>query len=176
MSFWFLWMANTKKNLGPFDLAVRMVLASILLKMIVFFASKQFTFYESVAIFINIFILLTGVFLGIWNYRKSIGKSDSFISYVKEGMKVAAFYAILMTAFVYIYYSFIDPSYFEIKLAKQLELASKNDLNVKQVKEMGEVVLSPFFQSTITLIGFLLLGSFYSSIVTFLLRKFKPGF
>ena len=172
-------MANISKKLSPFDIAVRMLLVSIIFKMIVFFASKQFTFYESIAIFINIFVLMTGVFLGIWNYRKLLNAPQSFTDYLKEGMKVAALYAILMTAFVYVYYTFIDSTYFYLKLAKQsalLEESGRATQEIKQATETMKVVLTPFFQSTITLIGFLLLGSFYASIITFLLRKFKPGF
>ncbi len=159
----------------PFSIAVWMVLISILLKMGVFLTSNQFTEYGQVAVFGNIFFLLTGIFLGIRLHKRVKLSTSSFIDDFKAGMKVAAYYAILMAAFVFIYYSFIDYSYFDLKLAKQIEVATEQEMNIEQVKQTGEFVLSPFFQTTISLIGFILLGSFYSAILTFLMRK-VPGF
>lgn len=162
----------------PTSIAVWMVLISIVLKLFVFITSNQFTDIGQVAVFGNIFFLLTGIFLGIRLFKKtqlSKETASSFIDDFKAGMKVAALYSVMMAAFVYIYYSFIDISYFDIKLAKQIEMAQEQNMNLEQIKTTGEMVLSPFFQTTITLIGFILLGSFYSSILAFLMRKF-PGF
>lgn len=156
------------------SIVVWMIVVSILLKLIVYIQGWQFSDFESIAIFGNVFVLMTGVFLGIRLFKIQNGKT-SFPQDFKAGIRVASLYTLAMTAFVYVYYSFIDAAYFKLKLQKQLELAQENGMNLEQVKQTGEVVLSPFFQSTITLIGFLLLGSFYSAILSFLMRKF-PSF
>lgn len=160
----------------PLSIAVWMVLISIVLKLFVFLTSNQFTDVGQIAVFGNIFFLLTGIFLGIRLFKKAQlqkTKGSTFIDDFKAGMKVAALYSVLMAGFVFVYYSFIDPSYFDIKLAKQIEVAQSQDMNIEQVKATGEFILTPFFQTTITLIGFILLGSFYASILAFLMRKFS---
>lgn len=158
---------------STFSIAVWMMVVSVLLKMITYVNEWQFTDYERVAIFGNVFVLMTGVFLGIRLFKSKAVDITTFFDDFKAGMRTAAMYAILMTAFVYTYYSIIDPTYFDIKLKNQLVIASENEMDLEQVKKTGEFVLSPFFQSTITLIGFLLLGSFYSGIITFLVRKMR---
>lgn len=158
---------------STFSIAVWMMVVSVLLKMITYVNEWQFTDYERVAIFGNVFVLMTGVFLGIRHFKRKAVDKTTFFDDFKAGMRTAAMYAILMTAFVYTYYSIIDPTYFDIKLKNQLVIASENEMDLEQVKKTGEFVLSPFFQSTITLIGFLLLGSFYSGIITFLVRKMR---
>ncbi|MEQ8907564.1 MAG: DUF4199 domain-containing protein [Vicingaceae bacterium] len=156
------------------SIVVWMMVVSVLLKLIVYSQAWQFTDYEKIAIFGNVFVLMTGVFLGIRLFKMQ-HKQTSFPQDFKAGVRVAALYAIAMTAFVYTYYAIIDPTYFDIKLEKQVALAKESGMNLEQVKETGKFVLSPFFQSTVTLIGFLLLGSFYAGILSFLMRKF-PGF
>ncbi|MEX2380391.1 MAG: DUF4199 domain-containing protein [Vicingaceae bacterium] len=158
---------------STFSIAVWMMVVSVLLKMITYSNGWQFTDYERIAIFGNVFVLMTGVFLGIRLFKKNAVEQTNFLDDFKAGMRVSAMYAILMTAFVYLYYSTIDPTYFDLKLKKQLILANENEMDLEQVRKTGEFVLTPFFQSTITLIGFLLLGSFYSGIITFLVRKLR---
>lgn len=165
---------------SPFSIVVWMMVVSVLLKMIVYSQSWQFTSYEQIAIFGNIFVLMTGVFVGIRMFKIQHTQS-TFPQDFKAGMRIAALYAIAMTVFVYTYYAVIDPTYFDAKLENQIALATESNqniegeegkINLNQVRQTGEVVLSPFFQSTVTLIGFLLLGSFYSGILSFLMRKF----
>jgi len=156
---------------SSFSIVVRMLIVSVLLKMLIFSMNLQFTNYEKVALFGNIFILMAGIFFGIRLFKTQAGEKTSFVADFKAGMRVASTYAIFMCAFVYLYYSIIDPTYFDSKLAAQLTLAEGNGMDVENARQTGKFVLSPFFQSTITLIGFILLGTFYSSILPFLMRK-----
>lgn len=154
-------------------IAIRMTIVSIIIKMLVFTMHWQHTNYERVYFFANVFILMTGVFFGIRQYKKAATDRTDFLQDIKSGMRIAALYAILMTAFVYAYYEFIDPAYFTQKLEMQLQLAAESDIDLEKAKQMGQFALSPFFQSTVTLIGFMILGSFYASMITFLLRRVK---
>ena len=154
-------------------IAIRMVALSVFLKMLVYAMHWQHTSYERIYFFANVLILMSGIFFGIRQFKKSMNAKTDFLQDVKAGMKVAALYAIMMTLFVYIYYKFIDTGYFQVKLENQLELARQNDLDVEKAREMGEFALSAFFQSTVTMVGFLMLGSFYASIITFFLRRIK---
>jgi|SRR5690554_1630995 len=156
---------------SPFAIAVWMVLASVLLKMIVFVNGWQFNDYGRVAFFGNVFILMIGVYLSLRLYKRTIGGVTTFFDDFRAAMRFVGLYAILMTAFVYIYYAQIDTAYFDTKLKDQLTLAAEHEMDLEQVKKTGEMVFTPFFQSTVTLMGFLILGSFYSAIITFLTRK-----
>lgn len=156
---------------SSFSIVVWMVVVSVLLKMLVYSMGFQFTNYEKIALFGNVFILMAGIFFGIRLNKTLATEKTSFVVDFKAGMRVASTYAIFMCAFVYLYYAVIDPTYFDSKLAAQLTLAEESGLDLENAKQTGEFVLSPFFQSTITLIGFILLGTFYSCILTFLMRK-----
>ena len=162
-----------------FSIVVWMLVVSIFMKMVIFAIHLQFTAYERVYFFGNLFVIMVGVFLGIRLFKSLNKEKTSFIADVKAGMKVVGIYAVLMSVFVYVYYSFIDPSYFDIKLADQISLATIHaeetgeKLSIKQIEDTGKFILSPYFQSTVTLILFLLLGTFYSSLITFFVRKVR---
>ena len=160
-----------------FSIVVWMLVVSIFMKMAVFAANWQFTGYERIYFFGNLFVIMIGVFLGIRLFKALSPEKTGFMADVKAGIKVAGMYAVLMSLFVYLYYSFIDPSYFPLKIEEQMRLleesgrASGNEL-VKS-RETAQFILAPYFQSTVTLILYLLLGTFYSSIITFFVRKVR---
>lgn len=162
-------------------IAIRMTAASVFMKMIVYTMNWQQTNYEKVYFFMNVFILMTGIFFGIRNFKKRETVKTNFMEDLKAGMKVAAMYAIFLSLFVFFYYKIIDPNYFAVRLEEQINAARESNLsaeiseqiNIEQARQTGEFVLSAFFQSTITLIGFIILGSFYSSLIAFFLRKIK---
>ena len=159
-----------------FSIVIWMLAISMLMKMIVFMMGWQFTGYEKIYFFGNLFVIMTGVFLGIRLFKSLTPNKTTFIADLKAGMKVVGMYAVLMSFFVYIYYSYINPSYFDVKLNDQLNLAENAGItgkDLQQRKETGKFVLSPYFQSTVTLILYLLLGTFYSSIITFFVRKVR---
>jgi hypothetical protein len=154
-----------------------MLAVSMLLKMLVFAGGYQFTGYEKIYFFGNLFVLMIGIFMGIRLFKDQTEGITTFLADAKAGMKVAGMYSVLMSVFVYIYYTHIDAAYFEIKLADQMELMAAKDgvtpLGLEKARETGEFVLSPYFQSTVTLILYLLFGSFYSALITFFVRKVR---
>ena len=127
-----------------FSIVVWMMVFSVLLKMLIYFFKLQFTGYERAAMFGNIFILMTGVYLGIKLFKNTESAKTAFLEDLKAGMRITSLYALFMTAFVYVYYSNIDTTYFQQKLANQLVLAEQNGLDVANIKQTGEFVLSPF--------------------------------
>lgn len=156
------------------SIVASMLAISFLLKLSVYFNSLQFSNFENVALLANIFVLMTGVFFGIRLFKSQQKEASTYIGDFKAGMRIAAVYALFMSIFLYLYYAYIDPTYFEIKLQNQLEAAqNQENINLEKAKEMGEFILSPYFQSTVSLLGFLILGSFYSAMIAFLVRKFS---
>ena len=112
-----------------------------------------------------------GIYAGIRLFKKQAVQKTVYLQDVKAGMRVASLYALLMSGFVYLYYSQIDMDYFKVKMAERIDLALQQGVDIEQAKKSMNLVFTPFFQSTITLIGFLILGSFYSAMLSFLVRK-----
>lgn len=158
---------------SPFSIAVWAVLASVIVKMLVFVTGNQFSDIGRYAIFVNIFIIMIAVFWGIREHKKNVGNQSTYLEDVKEGMKTASWFAIILSVFVYCYYNYIDTKYFAIRLQENLELAESQNMDVEKARETGEIVLSPFFHTTMTLIGFILMGAFYSTLIAFFMRKMK---
>jgi hypothetical protein len=151
-----------------------MLAASILLRLIVFANNWQFTKFENIYFLGNTLILMTGVFFGIKFFKQKQPVKTKFLEDIKAGMKVAGLYSLCLTFFAYCYYSFIDSTYFATKIQNQVNLAVEGGASggdLVKMKETMAFVLSPYFQSTVTLILFVLLGAFYSSLITFFVRK-----
>ncbi len=151
-----------------------MLAISILFKMAVYFNGLQSTSFDKVGRFANIFILMSGVFFAIRLFKSQTKEATKFLDDVKAGMRIASLYAICMAAFLYFYYEYIDPNYFgELSISHQIEGQEADEATRKRIQEGAEFVRSAYFNSTISLVGFLLLGSFYSAIIAFLVRKFS---
>ncbi len=153
-----------------------MLVVSMSLRMLIFIQHWQFTSWEYLYFFGNPFIMMTGIFLGIRLFKQLNESKTSFLADLKAGMKVAGMYAVLMAAFAYLYYSFIDSEYLIMKLESQIQTVIKNGANQGDVlkhRENGRFFLSAYFMSTITLVGFIILGTFYSSLITFFVRKVR---
>ena len=157
-----------------FSTAVWFTVFSVLLKMIIFFSEQQFTDFDLYLGLGYVFLLMTAIFITIRNHKLKVGGTSAFVDDFKAGMKVTALYAILMSAFIYSYYTFIDPDYFTIMLQQKVaEAEAAGNTNIEEVQKAGEFVLSPYFQSTVSLVIFLIIGGFYSALITFFVRKMK---
>lgn len=160
-----------------FSIVVWMLVVSIFMKMAIYAGNWQFTGYERIYFFGNMFVIMIGVFLGIRLFKEISAEKTSFMGDIKAGIKVAGMYAVLMSLFVYVYYTFIDPSYFPLKIDDQMALLEESGRatggELAQSRETAQFILAPYFQSTVTMILFLLLGTFYSSLITFFVRKVR---
>lgn len=151
-----------------------MLAISILFKMMVFFNDLQGEPFDRIGRFANIFVLMSGVFFAIRLFKSQEEKATEYLDDFKAGMRIAALYAIAMAAFLYLYYEFIDPTYFEsYPLGAEEKTKEMAGEELAKAKETLEFAKSAYFNSTISLLGFLLLGSFYSALIAFLVRKFS---
>ena len=153
-----------------------MLVVSLSLRMLIFIQHWQFTKWEYIYFFGNPLVMMTGVFMGIRLFKQLSVSKTSFIADLKSGMKVVGIYSVLMALFAYLYYSFIDSEYLITKLNSQIQTAIENgatESNVIKHQETGEFFLSAYFMSTVTLVGFIILGTFYSSLITFFVRKIR---
>jgi len=159
-----------------FSIVVWMLVVSMSLRMLVFIQNWQFTKWEYFYFFGNPLVMMTGIFVSIRLFKQLSKSKTSFIADVKSGMKVAGMYSVLMALFAYLYYSYIDSDYLISKLNSQIQTAIENgatESNVIKHRENGDFFLSAYFMSTVTLVGFIILGTFYSSLITFFVRKVR---
>src|SRR5690606_24675287 len=140
----------------------------------VFVSGRQFTEIDLYLSLGYVFLLMTAIFLSIRNHKLHFGSGSTFSEDFKAGMKVTAIYAILMSVFLYCYYTFIDPNYFTIMLQQKVaEAMEAGNTNIKEIEKAGEFVLTAYFQSTVSLVAFLMAGGLYSLLIAFLVRKVK---
>lgn len=159
-----------------FSIVVWMLVVSMSLRMLIFIQHWQFTKWEYIYFFGNPLVMMTGIFMGIRLFKQLSQTKTTFLADVKSGMKVAGMYSVLMAAFAYLYYSYIDGEYLITKLNTQIQTAIENGAtasNVTKHQENGDFFLSAYFMSTVTLVGFIILGTFYSSLITFFVRKVR---
>ena len=125
--------------------------------------------------FVNLLVVLVGTFFTVRQHR-SISPQSSFNSEFKAGMRSAALFALFMSIFVLVYYSYIDTHYFEKMIESRIELAQNSllenpDIKIEEVRKTGELFFTPRVHATITLFGLTATGAIYSFLLVFLTRK-----
>ena len=157
--------------------AIAVSAASIVLKLVIFFAGLQFAAVGTYDIYIIFLLVLIGVFHGMRAAKSASGNIQNLRENIHTGCKIAALNALVMSVFTYIYYRYIDTGYFPEKIKSTLLLMKKNGYSFEQMFEYSMNARLLFFApdkvATFTLFGYLLLGGFYAVIAGFILRKFS---
>lgn len=145
-------------------------------------------------IFINMFFMLSAISVGLYLHKKQEGFSQgNALSDIKSGMNAGIPYTLLVVAFIYLFYTQIDPGYVdqmvqekleaykiglndpeELKLIRSsneaFEVMSKEDI-YKEMELSTKSTISAFSITTISLLGMMLLSTVYSILVTVIFRK-----
>lgn len=163
-----------------FSLAVWMTLASVVAKLILFKLDLDLQKNAMYSAFFNLLVISVGTFFAVRQFKIRAARPTKFQEDVKAGMRTAALYALLMTIFVFVYYSYIDAGFFTKMIESRLAAAriaveQGQEIDLEKTREFGEFIFSPKTHSTITLFGFLVAGAIYSLLITVFMRKF-PGF
>lgn len=158
-----------------------------------FYSGKSQMGYEMAA-FINLFLLLASIALGVFLFKKSEGFVDkSFLEDIKKAMQGGIVFTILVSGFIYIYHSKIDTSIIDAKVNVRLEYLIKNVPNeaaylelqkddpawkdqtymdyLENQEDLARGILSPIILMTMNLIVGMLLTVFFSIFTTVILRK-----
>ncbi len=149
--------------------ALYFALAGIGVKLITFFLALPF----EVGIFGYFLFILFALFLGM---RKHIiqGSYQGFGDVLKAGMKIGSIYAVLVSVFTYIYYSYIDYNFFPGQIAERMlegKEAGMTDEQILQMKDSLEFVFSTSTHTTGTLIGFMFVSFIYALLWTLIFTK-----
>ena len=145
-------------------------------------------------VLINMFLLLSSISIGLYLHKKREGFSQgNAMDDIKAGMTTGVSYGIVVVAFIYLFYAYINPDYIETMVQEKLVeyragLADPQTLKaVKASNEAFEILdadqiyqemenstratISAFSITTISMLGMIVLSAFYSILVTIIFRK-----
>ena len=105
---------------NPFQIAITFALIALIIKLSVFSMDMQHGGMEKYIFYIYMFLLLLTVFMGIRSTKVMSNGTTSLGQDFRAGARSASIFAILITAITYMYYSNIDPEFFEIKRAESI--------------------------------------------------------
>ena len=156
-------------------IALVMGVVAIALKLTLFKAEVEHGVAARIVMFSHLMLIMIGTFFGVRAVDPGASDSDTKIQ-LKSGMRVAGLYALIVCAFLVVYYEFINPNYFQSLIESKMEAVSNYKLthpevDIENERKTAELFLSTKFQVTITLFGLVISGVIYSLLITFFLKK-----
>ncbi len=149
--------------------AIIMALVAGILRLLVFFSGYSSPELARYVIFMHMFCILLSVFFGI--RASQTGKKQTTPGGdLKSAIKAGGVYTLISTAFVFIYFKFIDINYFVIKQQELIEAEVKNGGNIDQIREKVENFFSLMNYTTVTLLGLMMISFMYSVLVVLIDR------
>ena len=169
-------------------------LAWIILKLILFATlSGEMRYNVQPAILTNILFLLLAITIGLYLQKRNSTEETSALGDIKNAMSAGVPYTIIVSLFIFTYYSKIDPGYIkhqiaERSMAMEKELddpaqlkkinASNEDFEVmtkEEILEKGKDNLKATFSAgatmTLSMLGMLVLSTINSIFVTVVYRR-----
>lgn len=145
------------------------------------------------AILLNILFVLLSVSFGLYLHKKNNPTPTSALQDIKDGMSAGVPYTVLVSAFIYVFYAFINPDYNKHQIAeanygiqqmlddpeKLAKLKNENaDYEVKTKEEIYKNMIqgpksfyNPQASMIVSLLALLLLSTVNSIFVTVVFRK-----
>jgi hypothetical protein len=171
---------------NPFQVAISFAVIALIVKLSIFSMGMQHGAMEKYIWYIYMFLLLSAVFFGIRSNKIMHEGMTSLGQDFKTGARTASTFAILVTIITYVYYSQIDPEFFEIKKAERLAVTieevnkaiADGTMTIPEIKKhaidrimTASKIFAPQLHSMGTMIGLLFIGLFQSIVFAFLMKK-----
>ena len=164
----------------------------IIIKMI-FFYTGAFKYNVVPSVLINILCLLLAITVGLYKNQKKDTESENTLHDIKNGMSVGITYSMIVSLFIFFYYSKVDPEFNKHQIAElefsvkkilnnpekfeelktsneALEVMTKEDIYNKKL-EAGRGFYNPMSTMTISILAMLLLTTMNSILISLVLRK-----
>jgi len=157
------------------NISVTAAMASIIGKMLYFIFLAPDESFDMYTRFFYLLCFLIALLIGLRIWKKD-NMNIAFTEDVKTGMKVVSIYAIIISAFTFIYYKYINPGYFAQKIQAAVDAVASSgspEADLEQVSDTASFVFNAFTHSTLTLFGLMVIGFFYTLVLTLLFR-YKP--
>jgi hypothetical protein len=151
------------------------LLLSIIWKTSLFAFGARDTFMGQYSVMFVMLFMLLGIYLGLEELRKTVfGGKLSFQQGFKSGMMIAFLHSIFYSLFLYVYYAYIDVTFFAEKIEARVaeaRAAGNTEESIESFRQSAEQILSPSVQSTFSLVGLLVLSAFYAGIIAKMIEK-----
>jgi len=157
------------------NISVTAAMASVIGKMLYFIFLAPDESFDMYTRFFYLLCFLIALFIGLRAWKKD-KMNIVFTEDVKTGMKIVSIYAIIISAFTFIYYKYINPNYFAQKVQAAIDAVASSgspEKDLEQVRDTASFVFNAFTHSTLTLFGLMVIGFFYTLVLTLLFR-YKP--
>lgn len=145
------------------------------------------------ATLINVFLLLSAITVGLYLQKRRDTEDTNAMIDLKNAMSSGVIYSVIVSAFIYLYYTKIDPEFIAHQLAEReveihkmvndekrlaafkkehadAEIMTKDQIEKRLLKSNREGA-SAGFTSTLSTLALLILSAFYSILVTIIMRK-----
>jgi hypothetical protein len=175
---------------SPLSISVFFALIYVIIKLIVFNLGKSVELFVPM-ILVNIMLILLAALFGLraWK-RKHKNQEDSFLEDLKCTLRNTSMYALLVSGFVFMYYSTIDKDFRDQLAERQFANVTQKDFKEMQKRDPDmlkdktlddykklkknemQLFTSPFMTTTITLMGLMLIGFFYSLLISLAWPRF----
>jgi hypothetical protein len=143
---------------------------------------------EKIGVFVNIFLILLVIFASLHDKVKREKKLEKYASNFKTSLKNAGFYIMIITAYVFVHHSFINPGYLkgkeievvEQELAKDFEVIKKNTASLQditkeeyeeKVRDSAKIFSSISLNTSIYFLGMFFISLLFSILVPIFYRK-----
>lgn len=169
----------------------------IIVKMI-FFSTQEVGYDVTPLVLLSMLLILGAISVGLYYTKRKETEETNALHDIKNGMTAGVPYAVIVSIFIYFYYSQIDPEYNAHQLAEaeyglvteldkpgkleelrkeneEMEVMTKEEI-IKRAMENHRSFYNPSSTSTLALLGLILLSTLNSIFVTIIYRKvvFKP--
>lgn len=145
------------------------------------------------SVLINMLFLLAAIAVGLYLQKRRESEEGNALQDIKNGMTAGVPYAVLVSVFIYFYYSNIDPGFNEHQIAEahagiqkllespedlqsvresnpEFEVLSKEEI-FEKLKEGPEGFYNPSSTMTLSMLAMLLLATLNSIVITVIYRK-----
>lgn len=166
----------------------------IIIRIVAFYMGASDDQYKYL-VSVNLLFIVLSISGAMYHNYRSGEEKVLFPDEMKVAMRAVSAYAIILTVFVFTFYKWIDSGFEQRKIdAYRYELEQKEyetlpDVDnpllifgitkeefIEREVEKASTFLSPFSQSTLTLVGIMAAGIIYSLLMVFLRLKFLPLF
>jgi Protein of unknown function (DUF4199) len=172
---------------------IAFALVWMIINMIVYYSGGSIGFFK-LGIMINVFLLMTGIAVGLYMSKKDEGFAEGhFLADFKAAMQTGIIYTILVAGFAYLYHEKIDPSIRNTMIAERtadLHKKFPDDTNFLALQDTDPTWAGKSFDDFIEnkednfesifssssvfiahLMGLTFFSGFYSFFVTLIFRK-----
>jgi hypothetical protein len=140
-------------------------------------------------VFANMFLLTASVSIGLYLIKKNAKQKSNLLLDIKTGMTAAMPYTVIVSGFIFIFYTYINPEFNQKQLERtRISLQDKKVLTslrnsnptlenktdqelLKEGMKQTRQIISPQFTMLVSLLGLLVYGTMNSLVISLIYRS-----